>query len=503
MNNIDRLNAELKKNEERYEEIAKKNFEDAGMLTEEDVETLNSMRNETRLSVVQQDVVGRKSEVSVHQYVSDLEDKIIKTETDPPIKLMDGFDLPDVSKIQNKVADKVRSQVIDNLTSLTGAEVDNDNFDELCEKAMSALKKMFNTDKLDSNKITKQLMQMPLQAITSQLPDEIVKTFCAEEDLRFHQAKAKDMLITSLGYLIITGPQMDDLSDYINHEHKKMEVLTRMAQCEVDIKTVLTSDETIAEIVDKSKSLRSNEAMSYSEIIKQPDACSLFFEHYAVIAERTADAYRKLFDEFPDSEDRALIQSEVDINLKKAEVYRSICDLELFNDRIAIYIGSIKTDRRFSIEFMEKQAADVIDRLNRSKIPISFPGYTGNESSSKEVYLNYINRFAGNKARKIIGVVNDYNTAIKILENKEKDVSSLNPIVHDPKLFANCVLIIMGRITKYLSRNTSTKFDAILLDGYFKLLCMMPSDLFVINRMNQMLVPLMDYVSTLPVKKKK
>lgn len=503
MNNIDRLAAELKKNEDHYAEVAKKNFEDAGVLTEEEVETLDKMRNETQISVVQQDDVGRKSEVSIQQFVSDLEDQIVKTKTDPPIKLMDGFDLPDVSHVQNEMAEKVRSQVIDNLTSLTGAEVTSENFDELCEKTMSALKKMFNTDKLDSNKITGQLMRMPLSAITSQLPDEIVKTFCTEEDLKFHQAKAKEMLVTSLGYMIVTGPQMDDLSDYINHEHKKMAVLTRMAQCEVDIKTALTSDETIAEIVDRSKSLRSNEAMSYSEIIKQPDACSLFFEYYAVVSERTADAYRKLFEEFPDSDDRFLIQSEVDINLKKAEVYRSICNLDLFKDRVAVYLGSIKTDKRFSIEFMERQASDVIDRLNRSKIPISFPGYTGNEMSSKEVYLNYITRFAGSYERKIIGVVNDYNVAIKLLDHNEKDVSSLAPITHDSKLFANCVLIIMGRIAKYLSKNTSTKYDAILLDGYFKLLCMMPSDLFVINRMNKMLIPLMDYAATLPSKKKK
>lgn len=503
MTNMESLQANLRQNEDKNMELARKNFEAAGTLTEEELKTLDTMRNDAQITAVEQDELGRKSEVSVHQFVSTLEDRIVKTDTTPPVKLMDSFDLPDVMKIQNEMSSKMKTQVMDSISSITGADVDETDFDDLSNRTMDALRKMFHVETLDSEKIVKKLNQMPLDMIVKQLPEDLIHTFCSDEELTYHKAKAKSQLITSLGYLIVTGPQLDDLTDYIDHEHKKMTVMTRLTQCGIDISNTLTSEESIAEIVEKSKNLRSDQSKSYAEILKLPDACFQFFSQFAIISDRTADAYQKLFDEFSDEEDRAMIQEEVDINRKKAETYRSICDLTLFQERAEIYMKSIQTDHRITKEHIERQAMDVIDRLKRAKIPIMFPGYTGSESTSKEVYYRYIELAAGNGKKDLRGFVANYNSAITLLDHYEKDVTELQPITHDAKLFGNCVLVVMGRIAKYLSRNTATKYDAIALDGYFRLLCQMSSDLFIINKMNLILTPIMNYIESLPETRKK
>lgn len=506
MTNIERLNAEIQENEERYAKIARKNFEDAGIdgeLTDEERRTLEEIRSEKRLTVVQEDEFGRKTEVTAAEYVKELDDRIVKTNTTPPVKLMDGFDLPDVAKVHDEMADTVKSKVIGQINDLTGTELDTAEFDRLTEETMTALRKMFKMDTLDADRVIGKLSKMPLSVIAASLPRDIITTFCSEDELRYHQAKAKQTLVAAIGFLIVTGPQLDNLTDYINHENRKMTVMARITQCEVDTKTMLTSDESLAQLVEETKHLRDDRAASFEEIIhQQPDPCYTLFSKYAVMSDKMADAYLELMEEFQDAEDRVLIEKEVEINRNKANVYRSICNLDLFNSRAIIYLDSIRNDKRISADYIEKQAMDVVDRLKRLKIPVSFPGYTGNETTSREVYYQYIGIMIGRIDRETKkrdpGVVESYNTAIKMLDRSDKDTSDLMPIKHDAKLFADAIIIIMGRIAKYLSRNTSTKYDAIIMDGYFKLFCMMPSDIFMINHMNKILTPIMDHIKSLP-----
>lgn len=504
MNNIESIKSAIAKKTEENAELARMNFKDAGTLTEDEVEQLNQMREEKHLSVIEEDANGRKTESTVEVFVQELDDRTLNIKNDTSsVKLMDGMDLPNVEELHAKVTNGVKEKALAAVSAISANDLTADDFDRLSTAAMDGLKMMFQTEHLDADKVTKGLMKMPLSYIRQYIPDEIVNTFCSEEDLKYNQTRAKDQLVTSLAYLVVTGPELDDLNDYIDHEHKKMSVMTRLAQCGVDFNQVLSSKETLAEIVEASKKLRSDKAMSYSEIIARPDAVTMFFSQYAIVADRMADAYAELLKEFPDEEDRALINEEVDINRKKAEVYRSIDKLEAFEERFNIYVTSTKTDKRFSRSYLEKQAIDVVDRVRSAKVSVMFPGFTGKESNNKEIYLNYTALIAGSESRNIKGVVAEYNDAIKILDSANKDVSDLVPITHDPKLFSDVVLIVFGRLTKHLTRNVATKYDAILLDSYFMLLCQMSSDIFILNRIYKMIRPFLDYVMTLPEKKAK
>ena len=86
-------------------------------------------------------------------------------------------------------------------------------------------------------------------------------------------------------------------------------------------------------------------------------------------------------------------------------------------------------------------------------------------------------------------MIERYNAAATEISEKEpdQDVHSFMiridgiPDEATATVLAISVALLMGRIVKALTKNTSTKYDAIMLDSYFQLFCRMGLDIYIMQ----------------------
>lgn len=140
------------------------------------------------------------------------------------------------------------------------------------------------------------------------------------------------------------------------------------------------------------------------------------------------------------------------------------------------------------------EAVNAVERIRRSKQDVPFPGYRAEDKKSELIFKHYQEDF--NK------VFHSYNTAIAALAEKEPNhVDDLESIQLDgykeDMVFAYTsmlLIILMGRIMKKLSKNTITKYDAVMLDAYFKLFSGLGMDVYIMSNVWRMLKEPVQYV---------
>ena len=91
-------------------------------------------------------------------------------------------------------------------------------------------------------------------------------------------------------------------------------------------------------------------------------------------------------------------------------------------------------------------------------------------------------------------MLSNYNTTLLDVYQREATATGTTPdtkiqaialppydgqMVH--KVFALVLSILMGRVMKKCTENTATKYDAIILDSYFKIFCSLGMDIYTMT----------------------
>jgi len=212
------------------------------------------------------------------------------------------------------------------------------------------------------------------------------------------------------------------------------------------------------------------------------------FSQKSIIYDEYVAAYTKLLDEYDDPESRALVQEQIDESRYKAETYRNVCNLELFSQVWSAMDIWLRGGKKNSLKRIGELAFESLDRIRRSKQDLPFPTYNpALAKRPKEQYEHYLTEFSA--------MLRGYNSQIlKVMQNADDEQhrelvdTGVEFITIDGQMedtvyrhFAMLLLIAFGRITKKLTSNTSTKYDAIMLDAYFRVYCKMGTDIYIMQ----------------------
>lgn len=490
MNKIQMLKNDLLKKSEIENSIAADVFKPV-VLTEEEEKTLASIQKETAVMV--EDSVGDSVvRTPIGEYVESLDDKIEMIDG-KPVKMLN------MGGIVEKATDIVNNAKLNAMSDLKTLAQNNTNITEeslsqLVDQAILSLKEYFHMDILHANIIEKRLTKMPLKNILDILPAEFVNVFVPKSDIVANNVRAKDMIITVISYLTILGPELDELNTYIEDNNKLILVGQRMIQCDLDFHETLKDPHTISEIIEEAKGIVPEESNIWLKYGLNMSHIQNEFAQASVVFSRLADAYRKLQEEYTDTASRAKIQEEIDANSCKMNVYRNVCNLDLMKELAVTLDERIRSNRKCNYKYLLDEAVNAVERIRRSKQDVPFPGYRAEDKKSELIFKHYQEDF--NK------VFHSYNTAIAALAEKEPNhVDDLESIQLDgykeDMVFAYTsmlLIILMGRIMKKLSKNTITKYDAVMLDAYFKLFSGLGMDVYIMSNVWRMLKEPVQYV---------
>lgn len=488
MNKIDELKNDLKKQEAEYRELQATANKRDSTLTDEEKERIEQLRKEKHIDVVESGVGGSVS-TPIAEYVKKIdEQKAILNRVDgtqSTIKLL--------SNNFAKTGEDVKKQATDGMIGLMRGLSNNTDDDEISDEellglndlAIEALKRYFKTEKLDSDVVSLKLKNMPYSTLCSILPPKFVKLYTNDIDTSNFKGviKAKELLLTSIAYMIVSGPEIDQLSEYIDTEEKLNTVGRRMIQMQLDMSNVINNDESISNaLLAESEKTRSEDAINWSKYIRNPDMASNIFAQRAVVQRYFADGYKKLLPEYEDQDSLDIIQGEIDACLTKADIYDNIAQMDIVPSLVAILMTRHQTEKRASKKRLHKEALAAIERSKKSKVDVTFPGYTGKEKTSEDIFKSTYNMLSV--------AIERYNSTVLAVGNRNAQIlkgqEEITTIDADAKIFTEVFIIVMGRIMKHYSKEQNAKLGAIYIDSYYQLLCRINVDIFVMNRFYRM-----------------
>lgn len=484
------------------------NFIEGGELTGSDMKRLEEMKasRQTELMVTESGIDGADVQHTMSEYVKTLNKRVTVVQdalgNDRTLKTLNNGDIvADIDKLKADARDTAlktyRSMSVKDALDLT-----DDEYMAVNDEAIDALLSYFNIDKLTSEVVMPKLKKMTLKQIANILPAQFVSLYINDSELLANNSIAKDRLIATIGYLIVTGPEMDYLNEYIDDENKLALVEKRILQCQIDFTKMIEDENVLSDIVAKTVQIAPADTSFWSKYIKLPNRIHNDFAQRVVIQEEYKKSYEKLLDdpEYNGSPAAlAVIQREIDETNNKIEVYKDVTKLELMTELYdALYIR-YTTGAKLSHKFLIKETISAIDRAKRCKQNVPYPGFRGTETKTDIMFKHYMAAYTG--------MIENYNkTLINVIakesenpsENTETDVIPiyLDGVPGDTvaKVFSALLAILMGRIMKKLSTHNSTKYDAILLDSYFTLFCKLGMDIYTMTDVWTMMKPLVEYV---------
>lgn len=478
MNNIEKLNADLTEQKKTTAELGKESFETVE-LTDDEKETLDRMRVESTVVAVETDVNGTK-ETATHDYMKNLNDRIATvTNTLGESEVLKVINNGDIQASKEELNKKVRENALVAMREIAiDKNLSEDDYLAINEKAMQALTEYFGMTKVNSDILAMKLQKMSMSTIASILPEEFIALYGTKADITGNSIKLKERIIAAIAYLAVTGPELDALNEYIDEENKLTMVSKRLLQCQVDFAEMLKSEESMSSLLEKAVTYSNPDTAIWQKYIKNPSMVSNMFAQTVVIYEEYEKEYRKLLEEYDEEASRNIILNEITECQTKAEVYKKVTELSLFRELFEIFVNRFATDKRRSKSALQREAIEAVERVKRSKQDVPFPGFVGNEFNGAQIYNNYITTFTKS--------VEAYNSAVDTVFQKDADINQetkadVVKIDGNVKIFADVVLIVMGRIMKRATRNISNKYDAIELDAYFRMFCRLGGDLFIMN----------------------
>ena len=495
--------------------------------TQEDQAVIDQIRKEgSNRGVVVTDVdsEGRSTSQPIQEYAKTLDEKVAVigeagTDKSAVIKTLNSGDIGGMTDRMKQEA-KAYSMQAYRALSVQHTDLTDEQIDEINEKTFEALKSYFKVNKLYSDVLIPKLKKMPFSQLSRIIPEEFMSIYVTEAEVQKNNYQARERLLTALGYVMLTGPEMDYLNSYIEDENKLALVSQRILRCQVDFAEMLKDEQKISEIVAKTFDIAPNDTSFWAKYIKLPNRLLNEYAQRAVLQEMYQEAYTKLLDEYPimldceyeaateeqratsdfNKKARAIIQEEIDEAEAKASVYRSITNLDLMKELFPILDTRYRKDVRLSQKFLVKECQAAIERARRCKQNVPYPGFKAGMNREDQIYRSYIAAYSGMIANYNTTILSVYKKEMDAQEGKtpETDIEAIWLDGYNPTLvaqvFSVVLAIMMGRIMKRCTENTATKYDAIVLDSYFQMFSKLGMDIYVMNDVWLILKPLVLYI---------
>lgn len=492
MNNLLSLKEDLKKNEENELEAISGSFNDDVELTEDEKARLEKLREKTQdnVMVVQEtDEQGNVVQTPVTEYAKSLDDKVaVLKETTEGSEVLKTLNSGDIKKSVEQMKEEARIQAISTFRQLavTGDEISDEDYLKINDDAIASLMKYFKLDRMNGDVVIKKLAKLTMSDICKILPEAFVNIYTTPAEIKANNYKAKERLLASIGYLSVTGPELDYLNEYIDEEHKLAAVNERLMKCQIDFAELIKDPKNMSEIIQETLEIDPIDTSFWAKYIKSPRDVHNKFAQRVVIQRRYKDAYKKVLEDYPVSEENArardIILAEILECDNKMDVYQKVCDLELMRDLWPILTERYQSNKKTTMNYLIKEAQDAIERIRKCKQNVPFPGYKGDMKRGDQIFKAYMIAYPA--------MVRNYNKTLQDIKEKEGESfkSYVESIVVDGYtedetvvIFSLMLLILMGRILKKLTSNTATKYDAIHLDAYFTIFCRMGTDIYVMT----------------------
>lgn len=489
MSNLLELDKLLEERERQAEEIPSI-FEEDGEVTEEEIESIRKDTDEEGniLLIKDKDITGKEVTTSLEEYTADLNDTIANLSDNPDrakdiLRLVDNGDI--VADV-NKLKKDTQAQMMSAFKSMAiGEELTDEYIHDVNEKAIVAIQKHFNMDRLDSDIIAKKLKKYNARQIMQMLPQEFVNLYVPKKEQATDPIATKEKLVATIAYLVVTGPESDYLNEYIDRENRLAMVSKELLQCQVDFSEMLKDDTVMADMIREAYKYAPKDDSFWSKCITIPNRVHNDFAQRAVLYEHYLDGYNKIAENYKDDPDALkIIQEEIDDCVAKIEVYKNVCNLTIIPELWKTLMDRYKSNKKMTTDFLYKEALSAIDRVKRCKQDLPFPGYDGTSKKPEIIFPNYIKAFTGmifkynEEIKKALDTIEDRNTTLNnvtgiyLVGYEDGDVFTI---------YAMLLVILMGRILKHYFKNNMTKYDAIMLDSYFRLFCKMGTDIYIMQ----------------------
>lgn len=483
------------------------NFISSTELDTGEEEKIEQLRTEHGKEVVVSEIGpdGVPVKQSISEFTKALDDKIVVVKTamdeDKTIKLLNSGE---IDRDINRIRQQTQEQALNAYRELSRRDnISDTEIMDMNNRAIASLQKHFNVDRIESDDLTKRMRKMTLAQISGILPIDFMDTYVSRDNIAKNDQKTKEQLLAVIGYLCVTGPEMDYLNEYIESENRLVMVSKKILQCQIDFTEMLKDEAKMSELVERAVKLSPADDSFWSRYIKLPNRVHNEFAQRVVIQEEYKKAYENLLtdpDVLAHEDTIALVKSEIEEADNKIAVYSSICDLTLLKDVASGLFDQYKDQKNLNAKFLMREAVKAVDRVRRSKQDLPFPGYKGNKNNNRpeQILSAYMASY--------VKMVKSYNDQLlKILKSEQEKengataTTSVIPIYRSgiPEntvigYFALVLLIVMGRIVKQMTTNTATKYDAIRLDSYFQMFCKLGTDIYVMTEVWEVLTPIVD-----------
>lgn len=505
-NNITNIKEAIAERDAENARLAAESFNAEDMeLTPEEKEKLQEMKSRTEVVITETTPAGTSSTTPMETYMAGIDESIKNIRDSSGNFVAKGLNVGDIKRTTEQMKADAQKRAVSAFRKMAldqEFERTDDDIISINNQAIAAIQAYLKVDKLDANEIIRKFRKLSLKQIAEILPQEFTEIYLKESEIIANNLPAKERLLATLGYLSVTGPELDYLNEYIDHENKLMMLSHRMVECQLTIAEVLKSQESLVELAKKANALvPSNPDSPWAKYIKGgPRRLHNEFAQKAVVTEMTQNEYEKLLDEYKDDpECTAQIQEQIDESRMKYEAYLNITELTLMRELWASLIARLKADKRTNYKSLEREAISAIDRIRRAKQNVSFPIYAeGKPGNNKPevLYRMYMDQYPV-----VIGTCNE---TIKAVREKDPDgmigTEDIRPIeiegftnqqVHE--MFAILLLILYGRIMKKLMPLDQTKYQAIELDMYFTMYCKLITDVYLMDSVWSMMRDFVEY----------
>lgn len=467
-NNIVLFDEALKAKKLEDEKLLEEGLEEAP-ITEEDEAEIAAMKKEAEdTAYIVRD--GDK-EVPLDEFLKPVDEAI------PTLK--DGTKLVSMTQPErSEFVSSIRTRSAEQLRNAAPVDISEDDFRDLMQKTLAAVKQGLKVTELHRDSVADKLAVLPLEEILEMVPRQLIDVYVPAAVMKDSKRKAKEILISTIEYMVAIGPDSDDFAEYLENQNKLYMVLQAVANKSLEMKDVLSSKETIAEIAKKVVQNADPRTISYMKYVKSPDAINTFFGNKAEISRKFEEAYKELIPNYSDPVEIEALQHEIDEAAETTKMYESILELETFKSSFNSFVQEFNTDKRSSATSLEKMARKYVERMKRANFSAPFPGFTGGERNVGELYVKCLKHFDEQ-----IDLYNKY-----VAKSNETENPKLQ-LIGDKKVFCNTLLIVMGRIQKKLLKNSASYRDKNELVAYFELFCRLCTDIFTTAKVVELLNP--------------
>ena len=472
-------------------------------LTEDEQKRLEELKhqysigNDNKMVTMVTTTNGSSSETSIKEYFRMVDDNMETTKNG--LKLVNASDnnlLDSATSLVNSIQDIIYEQIQNMTVNDDGEVVSKDILETISNDINNLCINELKISNVDSDGINKYFSNYTITALKNILPKSFVETFIDSGLLiSENAADDRDRIINIIGMMVMSKNEIGRINEYIEYSEKVMQVLIRLEECGKDLSEALKNPQTFSEAVERTRAETGNPkinelVMKYKSHFKDSNisinAGADYFAIRYVMMQELAKAYEKFKVEYSDKDELEAIDNEISESRRKSECYLDACQLETFAQVYSAYEFAAKSDKRTSRKGLNNQGKTYIDKVRKSKLNLSFPGYQATMKNSNEIFISY--------KQYIDSAVKKYNEMIDSAENC--NITDLKKINCDTEVLAGVLLTIMARLLKKFTKNTSDKFNAISITSYYQRFSRIGTDLFTIWEMYKIVEPIVKYIES-------